>query len=78
MSIQIVEKESLTQKELNSLHPDYGLFDGVNWEVERYYKNFNTGEIFEFRLCMDESYDERMREINMVQKKKEMLKMFLG
>lgn len=76
--MQIVEKADLTQRELNSLHPDYGLFDGVNWDIERYYKDFNTGKIYEFRLCTDGSYNKRIEELKTNQRKQKMLSLLIG
>lgn len=46
-SIKKVYKETLAQEETNSLHPTYGLYDGISFDKVEYYRDLSTGKLWE-------------------------------
>ena len=74
MAIVKVPKELVTEEELRTLHPDLGLYKGVNFESVEYYRT-DKG-LVEVAWCTDESLDRNLEALKNHQKKRELLKHF--
>lgn len=73
MSYKKVNVEDLTLKELNDLHPTYGVFEGVNFERVDYYR-LADGTLMEVSWCWDESLSKRVEQLEHQEKKLELMK----
>lgn len=69
-----VEKKDLTQEELNSLYPTFGLLTDVNFDKIEYYKENNN--LYEISVCTDGSVNKRLKQLKRFQKTKNLLKCF--
>lgn len=70
-----LKKEDLTIKEYNSLCPTHGLLDGVNFSTLDYYKT-DDGKIWEVGYCTDGSLSKRMKDLEKVQRKTQLMESF--
>lgn len=75
MAIVEVPKELVTKEELSTLHPDFGLYKGVNFESIKYYRSDKIG-LIEVAICTDGSLDKNIETLESHQKKRELLKHF--
>jgi len=75
MAIVKVPKELVTEEELRTLHPDFGLYKGVNFDSVEYYRSDKIG-LVEVAICTDGSLDKNIETLENHQKKRELLKHF--
>ncbi|WP_368263105.1 hypothetical protein [Clostridium disporicum] len=75
MAIVEVPKELVTKEELSTLHPDFGLYKGVNFESIKYYRSDKIG-LVEVAICTDGSLDRNIEGLENYQKKRELLNYF--
>ena len=71
-----INKEDVSEKELNSLHPAMELFKEVNYSSVEYYKDNNTNKLWEISVCIDGSLNKRIKELEEVQNKRELIEYF--
>jgi len=72
-----INKENLKVKELNDLHPAGKLFEGVNYDSVKYFKDDDTDKLWEISLCSDGSFDKRVKQLEKAQKVSSLLKSFV-
>lgn len=75
MGVVVVPKELITEEELKTLHPDFGLYQGVNFDSVKYYRSDKIG-LVEVAICTDGSLDRKIEALKMHQKKRKLLSYF--
>lgn len=74
-----IDKESVTQEEIDRLHPDFGIYKNVIFDDVKYYRDDNTGELWEVSICYNDIWDNSRKALEKLEhnnKKRELLKSF--
>lgn len=74
-----IGRQDVEQKEIDNLHPEFGIYKDVVFDDIKYFRDDDTGNLWEIKYCYNDTWEnsrKALEKLELNSKKRELLKSF--